>query len=76
MNLNQETDTESAPDVKPRKACRNCYGRGFSGYDKDNKKVICGCVVRRFYKANARKLVEDEKGMEMKPAQLTSAGGW
>ena len=35
-------------DKKPRKSCRHCYGRGYTGTDKfTGEKVVCNCTKNK-----------------------------
>ena len=66
--------TTPQPEIKPKRSCRHCYGRGHVGTDtKTGKKILCRCVKKAFLKTNQTNQIKDAV---LCPEEITTGSGW
>lgn len=60
--------------VKPKRSCPHCYGRGHVGTDTaTGKKIVCRCVNKDFVRVNK---LQKEIDAKLKPSTITRDAGW
>lgn len=44
----------------PKKNCKHCYGRGYTGLKPDGQPIPCDCIFKEFYKENPEALKKQQ----------------